>query len=130
MQLTNIVLSTTAGAVTFKPKSVQSGLSVLEDRSGGVAIGYNPLSIASEVLPQVRRTKLSARHNHLSQPAGADATGFTPGPRLDRFDEVDIIFKSNRRSNQADRLRMFELAAAMLADAQVKSVVVDEEEIV
>lgn len=115
--------------LTFKPKSVTPGASLFEERTGGIAIGYDQLGIFTEDLPNVRRVKIHARINHISAATGADAQGFTPGPRLDRFDEVDVIFKSNRRSGKIDRDRLTAIVVKALANADVLAVLSDEEEI-
>ena len=129
MQVKDINVTVGGAAKTYKPRSVKDGSAVLEDRAAGVAIGYNPLTITSESFPQVRRVRIQARVNHLSQPVSADSSGFTPGPKLDRYDEVDVVFKCNRRSAAADRQAMVDLAAALLAHADVLAVVVDEDEL-
>lgn len=123
-----LVLSGTE-TLTFKPKSAAPGSALFEERAGGVAIGYDQLSISTEDLPNVRRVKLHARINHISTAHGVDAQGYTPGPRLDRFDEVDVIFKSNRRSSKADRERLTAIVIKALANTDVLAVVNDEEEI-
>ena len=129
MQVKDIIVTVGGVEKTYKPRSVKDGVASLEDRSSGVAIGYNPLTITSESFPQVRRVRIQARVNHLSQPASADSTGFTPGPKLDRYDEVDVVFKCNRRSAAVDRQAMVDLAKALLAHADVLAVVVDEDEL-
>lgn len=129
MQVKNIIVTLGGVGKTYKPRTVKDGAASFEDRSGGVAIGYNPVTITAETLPQVRRVRIQARINHLIQPASAGATGFTPGPKLDRFDELDIVFKSNRRSGNSDRETLVALAKELLANADVLAVVVDEDEL-
>lgn len=113
----------------FKPKTVAPGSASFEDRSGGVAIGYDQLVVSTEDLPNVRRVKLHFRVNHIATPTGADAQGFTPGPRLDRYDEVDVIFKANRRSDLSDRGVLVGLVSQALLNSDVLAVLKDEEEI-
>lgn len=113
----------------FKPKAVAPGSASFEDRSGGVAIGYDQMVVSTEDLPNVRRVKLHFRVNHIATPTGADAQGFTPGPRLDRYDEVDVIFKANRRSGLVDRENLIGLVTQALANVDVLAVLKNEEEI-
>lgn len=129
MQVKEIVVTAGGAQKTYKPRSVKDGVATFEDRSAGVAIGYNPLTVTSESFPQVRRVRIQARVNHLNQPVSTDSTGFTPGPKLDRYDEVDIVFKCNRRSATIDRQAMVDLAVSLLANADVLAVVVDEDEL-
>lgn len=126
---TNIVITNGGETLTFKPKSATAGKAVFEDRTGGIAVGYDPLVITTEDLPSVRRVKLSVRINHIATASGTDSLGFTPGPKLDRFDEVDIIFKANRRSGLVDRERLIAIVSGLLSNASVLGVVRDEEEI-
>lgn len=113
----------------FKPKAVAPGSASFEERSGGVAIGYDQMVVSTEDLPNVRRVKLHFRINHIATPTGADAQGFTPGPRLDRYDEVDVIFKANRRSSVNDRNVLIGLVLTALGNTDVLAVLRDEEEI-
>lgn len=125
----NIVITSGEQTLTFKPKASAPGSASFEERSAGVAVGYNQFTVSTEDLPQVRRVKLHVRMNHIAAASGADASGYTPGPKLDRFDEVDIVFKSNRRSNVADRTTLINLAKGLLTNADILAVVQDEEEI-
>lgn len=129
-KIIDIILASGEKSITLKPQSVDTGLAKWLDRSAGVAVGYNPLTVTTENLSQVRRTKMTLRLNHLVLPASADGSGFTPGPRLDRFEEVDVIFKCNRRSNEANRQELVNFAKALLSDPSIVAVVVGEEEVI
>ena len=127
--ITDITATSGSKTVTFKPHSVETGCAKWVDRSAGVAVGYNPLTITTESLSQVRRTKIAIRQNYLALPATADGSGFTPSPRLDRFDEVEVIFKCNRRSNEVNRTDLLAFCKSVLDDASVVAIVVGEEEV-
>lgn len=128
--INDINLTAGATSITLKPQSVETGSAKWLDRSSGVAIGYNPLVVTTESLSQVRRTKATLRLNKLVAPASADGSGFTPGLRLDRFDEVDVVFKCNKRSNELDRSTLLAATVALLQDPAIVAVIVAEEEVI
>lgn len=126
-----IVLNNVLGEgknITFGPKSVVGQKSEFEDRAAGVNIGFHRLSMVTVNMPNARKVTASIRINRLKQVEGS-ANGYAPAPALDRFDELEVTFKTNNRSSVSERASLVKALSELLENADLRSVVIDGEEI-
>lgn len=121
----------TLGVAEFKPanRDTASNTITYEDRSGGIPIGYPTLRIRKTANPSVRRDKFVLQVPRIQSAAAPGADGFLPAARLSHFNSVMIETVCSNVSTVAERQQVIDLATALVADALMKALVVDQEEI-
>ena len=116
-------------SLNLDPKSVVGSKSDFEDRSIGIYVGFHRASLVTQDMTNARKISFRCRLNYLKQAEGTTSTGYTPAPALDRFDEVEITFKTNNRSTTVERESLINLVQQAMSDITIRSVVVDGEEV-
>ena len=114
--------------LTLSPKSVVGQKSEFEDRTAGVNVGFHRFSLVTVNMPNARKVTANVRINYLKQVEGS-ANGYAPAPALDRFDELEVTFKTNNRGSVSERTALVAALSALLENVDLRSVVIDGEEI-
>lgn len=120
------VADSTAVERTFAPTVIQDGVATLEDRSGGIAIGFPVISMSLR-RPKGGSTNYRAtvklRLPVLEQTSASTATGIQPAPTVAYTLQGEASFILPQRATLADRQNLSALLKNTLANAVVTSLV-------
>lgn len=115
-------------AHTFGVKHCDNGLSVLEDRSGGIQIGYPRLTIETKESSQVRRIRIAVNVPVLEAVSGANPLGFAPAPRVAYETRAVVEIFAPTRGVVAERTDILAYIKSALNDTSILSVIKNGEE--
>lgn len=121
--------SATPVAHTFAVKSNDAQVSVYEDRSGGVPVGYGKLIIRTSETADARTVKVDIVVPILEAVSGANAAGFTPPAKVAYQSIGKLEFRLSTRSTLQQRKDIVAYIKNAASLALVSSVVADWEEI-
>lgn len=125
----NLVLQNgTAVDKTFSMKTNDNRISLWEDRSGGVPIGYPTVRLQTIDTKSVRKVKISIAVPSVEKGA-VDGSGFTPAPRVPFVHRATVEFFLPMQGNTAQRTDILALALNALKDASITSVITSGDEI-
>lgn len=124
-----IVIGSSETERTFSPAGYKAGAATFEQRSSGVPIGYDRLSIRKTANQAVRRDRIVLEKPKLQVSTTAAADGFVPAPRVSHTDRVSIEFVCSNLSNVADRQALLSEIIAICQHELVTGVVVNQDEI-
>ena len=119
----------TSVAHTFAVKSNDNQVSVFEDRSGGVPVGYGKLIFRTSETSDQRTVKVDILVPILEAVSGANAAGFTPPAKVAYQNIGKLEFRTSLRSTLQQRNDIVAYVKNAAALALTKSIVVDSEEI-
>lgn len=133
-QFANLSLSADNAVTTstFAPASIQGGVAIYEDRSGGVNIGFSRVS-ASVARPS-KTSRLSKVRLKLNVPVleavtGTNITGITPPAAVAYSVSADVTFILPERSTLGDRQKLLFLMQSLLAAVETTALVTNNESI-
>lgn len=116
-------------AHTFKVKMNDNMVSLWEDRSGGVPIGYATVKVQTKDTPNVRKVMLWIAMPTLEAIAGSNSSGFTPAQKVAYTHRSYQEFILPQRGTLAERKNIIAFHVNGLANATIKSVIQDGDEI-
>lgn len=113
---------------TFMMKTNDNRVSLWEDRSGGVPIGYPTVRLQTNDTKSVRKVKISIAVPSVES-GQPDVSGFTPAPRVAFVHRMTAEFFLPMQGNNAQRADILAFALNSLKDASIASVVTSGDEI-
>lgn len=128
----NIVINDGAAAPvahTFSVKTNDQRVSVYEDRSGGIAVGYGRITVKTSDSDVIRRIKANISIPTLEAVSGANPNGFTPAAQVAYYTQFDCEFKIPQRATADEKKHIYAYAKNALALALFGALVKDGEEI-
>lgn len=128
----NIVINdgqATPVAHTFSVKTNDQRVSIYEDRSGGIAVGYGRIRITTSDSDVIRRVKANIAIPTLEAVSGANPAGFTPAAQVAYTTQFNGEFLIPQRATLQEKKNIFAYAKNALALALFGSLVQDGEEI-
>ena len=124
-----IVTGSAEHARTYSPAGYKSGVATFEQRSSGVPIGYDRLSIKKTANQAVRRDRIVLERPKLQVSTAAAADGFVPAPRVSHTDRVTVEFVTSNLSYTTDRRTLLTEIIAILQTELVDDVVAEQNEV-
>lgn len=116
-------------AKTFKVKANDMGLSVWEERSGGIPIGFTTVKLQTKDSANLRKVMLWIELPTLEAISGANVAGFTPAQKRAYIHRSYQEFFLPMRGTLAERKNLVAFHTNFLANATISSVVREGEEI-
>lgn len=113
---------------TFKVKACNNGLSVWEDRSGGIAIGYWQLKVKTEDNANVRKVMMWLNQPVLEAAVGANQAGYTPAARVAYLPRGYTEFYLPMRGTTAERSDLVVMHTNLLLNPVIRDVIVNGSE--
>lgn len=116
-------------AKTFKVKTNDMGLSVWEERSGGIPIGYATVKIQTKDSNNLRKVMLWVEMPTLEAISGVNTAGYTPAQRRAYVHRSYQEFYLPMRGTLAERKHLVAFHTNFLANPTMLLVVREGEEI-
>lgn len=126
----NIVLKNGADTpvdVTFKTKTNDNRISLWEDRSAGVPIGYPIVRLQTSDSKSVRKVKISIAVPKVES-GSTDSTGFSPAPRVAFTHRATQEFFLPMQGSRAERADILAYMRSCLDDPDFVSIILDGDE--
>lgn len=112
---------------TFKVKTNDNRLSLFEERSGGVPIGYPTIRVQTSDTAAVRKVTISVAVPTLEVPAAA-ASGFTPSARVNRTHRSKHEFILPQNGTDSERKDLLAYHLNVLGLSAIVAIVRDGDE--
>lgn len=127
--MSNIFGDVTIGEKVFKPadRDTKTNAFFYENRSGGVPLGYQRLSLRTTANATVRRVKVNLTHPVIQAPAEAAADGFTPRARLSHSHSFSCETVCSNVGSEAERQSLINDAKALVEHVLLASLVVNQD---
>lgn len=116
-------------AHNFAVKTNDNGVSVYEDRVGGVPTGYGKIIARLGETADQRTVKFDILIPVLEAVSGANAQGYTPPAKVAYQAIGKVEFRTSMRSTRQQREDLVAYVKNLVSSALVSSVVVDTESI-
>lgn len=116
-------------AKTFKVKMNDNMISLWEERSGGIPLGYALLKVQTKDTQTVRKVMIWVAIPTLEAVAGANGAGFTPAAKVAYTHRSYHEFILPQRGTLDERKNLIAFHTNGLLNATIKAVVQDGEEI-
>lgn len=113
---------------TFMMKTNDNRVSLWEDRSSGVPIGYPTVRLQTIDTKSVRKVKISIAVPSV-ETGQPDSSGFSPAPRVAFTHRVSTEFFLPMQGNAAQRADILAFALNSLKDATIVPVIASGDEV-
>lgn len=113
----------------FSTKSNDGRVTVWEDRSSGVPIGYSKVTLRTADDAKLRRVDLGLTVPTLEAVSGTNQSGFTPAATLAYYHDLQIKVKLPNRGTLAERTDLYAYGCNLLAHTLFGGVIKTGEEV-